>query len=282
MKRLFSIVVLLLGAGIIGIIAAPRLDPVCLAQMGWYRLQHERPGWNCLSYAAARGDRRIMRRMLNAGMPVDERTAAGATPLMLAAQHGRLQSVKLLLAHGAVINAQDAYGASALAAAAHHNHAAVVRHLVHAGATVDLRDRIGRTPLRLAAGQAGHGNAEVAHILIHARADATAADYRGDTPLMAAARVGHVTMLAYLLQLGVPLVAHNDRGDSALLLAVQHDQLEAVRLLLEHAATGNHADKQKALQFALARGHARMAALLRTHGATINPPPAAAVAQERK
>src|SRR5699024_5266631 len=185
---------------------------------------------------------------------------------------GQLATLKLLLGAGARLTAHDDSGATALHRAARFGHAAVARSLLRHNAAVNARDRLGRTPLRVAAGQAWHDDSEVAHILIRAGAESGLADYRGNTPLMAAARAGHTAVLSYLLtlnQVRSSIERHNDRGASALWLAVQGNHLLAARLLLSHGADADTAvNGQTALQLALKHDHKQMANLLHASGAS--------------
>jgi len=59
MRVVIGLIVLALVGGFAGIVCARRLDPVCAVQMLKHAAADDRAGWNCLSYAAARGDLRI-------------------------------------------------------------------------------------------------------------------------------------------------------------------------------------------------------------------------------
>lgn len=269
MRLVLFIVILALVGTLGGIIAAPRLDPVCVLQMVAHAATDDRPGWDCLSYAAARGDVRVAGGMLADGASIDDRTADGAAPLMLAAGHGQLRMVGFLLAHGARIDAPDARGQTALHRAAREGHAAVVRHLLGSGAALNIRDRHGRTPLLLAARQAWQDNSEIARILARAGAKVTLGTYRGVTPLMAAARAGHTPVVRYLIEQGAVLEHKSDRGATALFVAVEGNHLAAAQVLLSRGANADiQVDGQAALEVALQRGYAQMANLLHASGAS--------------
>lgn len=268
MRGALIIIILALAGTAIGLIAAPRLDPVCVAQTIKHAAQGDRDDWNCLAYAAARGDLRIARSMLSADVRNDSRTGAGATPLIIAAQHGRLAMVDFLLGHGASIDAHTADGATALHRSARYNHAAVVRHLVQAGAAVNARNRRGQTPLIVTSSQDWHGDSEIAHTLVRAGADITISDYHGTTALMAAARAGHTPVVGYLLSAGAQSGRTNKRGATALYMAVRGNHLAAARKLLTHGANPNTTlNSQSALALALSRNYAQMANLLHASGA---------------
>src|SRR5699024_1635987 len=130
MRVVIGLIVLTLVGGLAGIAYAPQLDPLCVVQKLQHAAADDRPGWDCLAFAAARGDARIAAGMLAHGHSADSRSNDGRTPLMIAAAHGHLQLVALLLQHAATINLADRRGRTALHFAARHGHAAVVRRLL--------------------------------------------------------------------------------------------------------------------------------------------------------
>jgi len=67
-----------------------------------------RDGWSPLMVAAAGGHLEVVRQLLAAGAPVDQRNARGRTALMFAAFYGRFTVVSALLRAGADPDARDA------------------------------------------------------------------------------------------------------------------------------------------------------------------------------
>jgi ankyrin repeat protein len=63
--------------------------------------QVNRPGWTALHYAAAAGERDIVKLLLARHASIDAASPTGTTPLMLAAREGQEEVVKLLLEEGA-------------------------------------------------------------------------------------------------------------------------------------------------------------------------------------
>jgi ankyrin repeat protein len=109
-------------------------------------------------YAAALGFAPIVRRLLDAGVPVDTRDGNELTALMWATGHAdnagsadAQATVTLLLERGAAIDATDNRGRTPLMIAAERGHAAIVALLMAHGAAVDLRDKAGKTARDLAA-----------------------------------------------------------------------------------------------------------------------------------
>jgi uncharacterized protein len=133
--------------------------------------------------------------LLDAGAPVDARTADGFTPLQLAAYFGAPVAAALLIERGAHVDAVADRGSTPLHAAVAGRHPQVVRLLLAAGAQPDARQRGGWTPLLAAA---RHGDAEIVEALLAAGADPTAAGDDGVRPAELARRHGHESVAALI------------------------------------------------------------------------------------
>lgn len=142
-----------------------------------------------LLFTAARtGDANQIKTLLEAGADHAAVDEAGETALMHAAHGGHVEAVQVLLAAGADVNAKTPAGWTALARAAYndetdHGYVEVVEILAEAGAPLDERIFFGITPLMLAA---GGGDASVVEWLINAGADVLAANEGGRTARMMA------------------------------------------------------------------------------------------------
>ena len=115
--------------------------------------------------AAAAGDLRVMRLLLEHGADPNIATDAGTTPLMVAAgvnwavaetfdegPGALLEAVQLAHESGNDVNAQNSMGVAAIHGAANRGANDVIEYLAANGARLDVRDREGRTPLDWAAG----------------------------------------------------------------------------------------------------------------------------------
>ena len=115
--------------------------------------------------AAAAGDLRVMRLLLEHGADPNIATDTGTTPLMVAAgvnwavaetfdegPGALLEAVQLAHELGNDINAQNSMGVAAIHGAANRGANDVIEYLAANGARLDVRDREGRTPLDWAAG----------------------------------------------------------------------------------------------------------------------------------
>jgi len=138
--------------------------------------------------AAQSGDTAQIKTLLEAGADHAAVDEAGETALMHAAHGGHVAAVQLLIAAGADVNAKSPQGWTALAKAAYNSetergYVEVIEVLHEAGASLDERIFLGITPLMLAA---GGGDAQVVEWLINTGADVLAANEGGRTARMMA------------------------------------------------------------------------------------------------
>jgi len=138
--------------------------------------------------AAQSGDAAQVKNLLDAGTDHAAVDEAGETALMHAARVGHLAAVQVLIAAGADVNATSPQGWTALAKAAYNGetergYVDVIESLHAAGASLDARIFFGITPLMLAA---GGGDAAVVEWLINNGADVLAANEGGRTARMMA------------------------------------------------------------------------------------------------
>jgi len=138
--------------------------------------------------AAQAGDAAQIKSLLEAGADHGATDEAGETALMHAARNGHVAAVQVLITAGADVNAKAPQGWTALAKAAYNGdtergYVEVIEVLHQAGAPLDERIFFGITPLMLAA---GGGDAPVVEWLINAGADVLAANEGGRTARMMA------------------------------------------------------------------------------------------------
>ena len=117
-----------------------------------------------LVFAAGEGDIDEVRRLLDAGHDVMERTAAGETPLHVSGIRGAPEVVEALLLAGADPNARTNGGAflkmTPLHWMTHGGHVDGMRLLLEHGANPNLQNARGETPVDVAARMAPHGGRE--------------------------------------------------------------------------------------------------------------------------
>ena len=147
------------------------------------------------------------------------------------ADFARVQS---LLRQGAEVNAPQPDGTTALHWAAQLNDVKLVDLLLAAGANPKAINRYGASPVLVAASNASAGILEK---LLQAGADPNAALPEGETALMIAARAGNLDAVKVLLAHAAAVDAKESwRGQSALMLAAAENHAEVLKALIEHHA----------------------------------------------
>lgn len=187
--------------------------------------------------------------------------------LLKAAAAGNAVQVQNLLQAGASANAADETGRTALTWAAKGDHVAVARALIAAGADPDQQDT-SRNNALLVTGETG--SVAMLREVLKARPDLTRTNRFGGTALIPAADRGHLDYVREILTTTKINVNHvNNLGWTALLEAVilgdgGKTHTEIVRLLLQHGADRNIADKEGVTPFqhARQRGYTEMVKLL--------------------
>ena len=187
--------------------------------------------------AAARGDTAQVRKLLDAGAPVEQRDTRGRTPVLAATAGNHLATVQLLIQRGADVNAQDDQHDSAF----------------------------------LLAGASGY--TDIVRATLSAAADLKSTNRYGGTALIPACHRGHVDTVRLLLSTAIDVDHINKLGWTALLEAVILGEggpahAEIVRMLIAHGARVNLADSQGVtpLQHSLQRRQTQVAQLLKDAG----------------
>lgn len=244
---------------------------------------------DCALWAdAAAGNFDVLAQKLAHCNNVDERNAAGATPLELAINWNQTDAALLLLQNHADPNLADLAGKPMtpyydrpLAQAVNHNNAAVAAALIEAGADVNVQNDEGYTALYYAVQLQ---NLQMVELLLNAHADPNLQSHDrnldGSTPLGLAVRYAalatakpetHAAWLAIVRRL---LAAGADPNRSALAIswaiadaAEQTKNDELLGLLL---ASGARLDQRQPLLLTLIGDRADVAKILLDNGAEID------------
>lgn len=189
-----------------------------------------------LHEAARTGNLSEIKRLLSAGIPVNDRDPIGSTPLLDAVLGRRTEAAELLIAAGADVNARNLEtGVTAIEYAVTTQNAAVLRALLQAKAQTNVRNRNGSTLLHLAGAR---GSTAVLELLLEWHADVAALDDLQYTPLD---------------------------------ICILNNQLNALPILLAHGADASRvraADGRQPLHLACVRGFAAVIAPLVAAGAS--------------
>jgi ankyrin repeat protein len=155
--------------------------------------------------------------------------------LFAAAQSGDATQLKNLLEAGANHAATDEAGETALMHAAHAGHLGAVQVLIAAGADVNAKSPQGWTALAKAAynGETGCGYVEVIEVLHQAGASLDERIFFGITPLMLAAGGGDAPVVEWLINAGADVLAANEGGRTARLMANDKFYVDVINLLNE-------------------------------------------------
>jgi ankyrin repeat protein len=155
--------------------------------------------------------------------------------LFASARTGDAAQLKSLLESGVDHAATDEAGETALMHAAHAGHAAVVQLLIAAGADVNAQSPQGWTALARAAynGDTGCGYVEVITLLADAGAALDTRIFYGITPLMLAAGGGDASVVEWLINRGADVLAANEGGRTARMMADDKFYVDVINLLHE-------------------------------------------------
>ena len=208
--------------------------------------------------AAENGHTKVMVALLEHGAdPRREALDGDLTPLSLAAMLGKQESTETLLKHARL---EETDKSRALHEASIRGHVAICRMLLGAGADPRLVIKDGSVPLEVA--------------LRYARLEVVEAymDAGIEIPIWAAARLGLLDRLRRGLKDGGSANATCPGGESALFLATQAAQIEAVKVLLDAGANLSAVDGNgyTPLHEAAAVKSKELAALFIARGADVN------------
>ena len=190
--------------------------------------------------SSSRGCLEVAKVLLENGASAEARGATGQTALHFAAKAGEDKLVDLLLSKGANIEQRDLKGATPLFLAAEAKHKEVVKLLLQRGAQAEAPGRSGTTPLSAAA---FNGDTASVKLLLAAKADVNATDVSGKSPIIYAAARGFQPIVELFLKNGVDTNSRYEHQLTLLMWASGHtndvpeaDGLALVKMLLDHGA----------------------------------------------
>lgn len=188
-------------------------------------------GKTVLHEAARTGNTNFLKLFLNSAADINASDETGKTALSDAIRAGMIDSVKLLLDKGASPVMQDMYGRNAYHEAVEYSGNDVIILIRMAGGNAMARDSYGRTPLSLAFKK----SSETVLTVIGTNTEMVDSD--GNTPLhIAIQEQCPADTLRALIAAKFPVNNRNRTGSTALLQAVQKNQIENAQILLSAKA----------------------------------------------
>ncbi|MGE3873663.1 MAG: ankyrin repeat domain-containing protein [Parvibaculaceae bacterium] len=184
-----------------------------------------------LHQAAQSGDPGIVQQLISAGAPVGAVDAGGLTPLHISASLGHVAVIDMLAHQGAQLDLLDGDGWTALHRAIHERYPDAVKALLSVGADPGIAGRNGITPLAMAVISASPGIQQKSRM----RMDEKGTHLEAVT---AYTPIGSSTlhMIRLLIAAGADINAADEKGQTALHLAVAKNSPELISLLLELGA----------------------------------------------
>lgn len=185
----------------------------------------------------------FVKRLLEAGVPVDMKDYDGFRPVTLAVQNASVELVKLLVEHGADLNAVDVVDEKTyelLNTAAIAGKVENLKYLLSKGLDVDSASEELNTPLIMAA---LYGNDDAVEILIQNGAQIEFRNFQGNTALIAAVFREHHSTAALLLKYGADVNVVNNDQNSPMILAARNYNTRIIKLLIKYGVDVNFRDK---------------------------------------
>ncbi len=235
-------------------------------------------GMTPLHKAAYYGQRQMAKVLIAKGANVNGTDTASQTPLHIAANFGVKFVPELLLANGASISARDIAGNTPLHAATDRPEVSkdLLELLIAKGADVQARNEAGQTPLhRVSMIRRRDKRLDIpAEVLLAYGAEVDAKDKSGNTPFHFAVKNGHWKLIYLLMDKGA-IISKDDNllpDEKASLHAVWSNQADVLKLLLDHGADVNAADRWgwSLLHYTGGSGNADMTRMLLDKGANPN------------
>ncbi|KAN0083718.1 hypothetical protein V8E54_002806 [Elaphomyces granulatus] len=218
-----------------------------------------------LSYAAERGNARVVELLLDYNVDLNSKCEKEWTPLFRAIEGGSAAVVQILLAKG--VKTDNRYKFTPLSRAAENGNKGLVELLLKNGAQPEFEDENSCTPLSRAI---EGGNAAVVELLL---AQGAKVDYRYKvTPLSRAAEKGNEGAIELLLKNRAQPDFEDENGCTPLSRAAEKGNEGAVELLLKNRAQPDFEDENccTPLSRAIEGGNAAVVELLLAQGAKVN------------
>ncbi|RDL30330.1 Uncharacterized protein BP5553_10208 [Venustampulla echinocandica] len=221
-------------------------------------------GHSALYYAIKRRDSTVVQLLLDHGADPNRRPWTGQPCVHLAASQGDVETVRALIAKRADVNATPTMSETALGSAISRGDADMIRLLLENGADVNTKPLGGQSPLFLVASK---GDIALLRLLLEKGANVDESPPGFPSALYMAIHREDLETSKVLVEFGA-----NAKTGNSLSVAVDHGNLNAVRLLLDHGADPNSKPTggQMPLYSAAAKGDTNSMQLLLEKGAKVD------------
>ena len=194
----------------------------------------------------------VLQSIIDQGADVNARNSQNITALMLASKKGNIDAMNVLLSAGADRTIEDADGDTWIHYANYGNCSKEdIQLIIDRGADVNERNKKNCTALMLASRK---GNIDAMNVLLRAGADRTIEDADGDTWIHNAI-YGNCSkeVLQSIIDQGADVNATNNKNSTALMLASEKGNIDAMNVLLSAGAdrTIEDADGDTWIHYAL-------------------------------
>uniref|UniRef100_A0A8C1A4W3 Ankyrin repeat and SOCS box containing 15 n=2 Tax=Cyprinus carpio TaxID=7962 RepID=A0A8C1A4W3_CYPCA len=195
-------------------------------------------GWYPIHRAAVQQSVQVLEMVLYGSyrLSLEEETADGETPLILATQAGLVEIVRTLLENGASPNRINSKNESPLLLAVRTDSFEIAFTLISRGASVNQAFPKNWTAIHEAAKV---GCTDILTLLLQNGGNVLETDEHGVTPMGIAAEYGQAEALDILIHYGGDVNAQAPNGDSVLHDAASSGNPDCIELLLQHGANPN-------------------------------------------
>lgn len=199
-------------------------------------------GWNTLHFAAQSGNTNVIALIHTHLLSIESKTSEGYTPLIIAVSNGKLHAVEWFLEKGATTTCEDQRGRNMLHFAAEGGDTDLLDLFHERVPNIDSRSVIDDlTPLMVAA---AHGKLQAVQWFLQKGATVSCVDNNGFNPLHFAAKSGDPDTIDLVLTCLRDIDFKTALGETPLIVAVRHGNLQGVKHLLKRGADPSAKDKE--------------------------------------
>jgi ankyrin repeat protein len=175
--------------------------------------------------------------LIEKGANVNAKDSSGNTPLILAVAKKDIEIIKLLIEKGANVNSKNNYGDTPFMTAARNGDIETIKILMSKGVSINVKDGKGNTILIEAISR---NNEEMVKFLLENGANVNVRDMwmskRKSAIMLAVENYMPIEIIEMMIAKGAELNIKDDDGNTVLLIAVQRNNIAAVKLLVEKGA----------------------------------------------